>query len=241
MGDITWALIAEIDEDEVMTPIHNVLYSIVIAALIIGIAVAFFGFSIAKGIAKPMLDGVEFARQVASGNLSANIDVSQKDEVGMLINALREMILKLREVVESVKTATDNVTTGSQQLSMTSQQMSQGTGEQAASAEQVSASMEEMASNIRQNSDNAMETERIAVKAAEVAGKSGRIVSDTVTAMKKIAEKISIIKEIAQQTGLLALNAAIESARAGEHGKGFAVVASEIRKLSERSGIECGN
>jgi methyl-accepting chemotaxis protein len=60
-------------------------------------------------------------------------------------------------------------------------------------------------------------------------------VSETVEAMKAIAERIGIVEEIAYQTNLLALNAAIEAARAGEHGKGFAVVAAEVRKLAERS------
>jgi len=65
-------------------------------------------------------------------------------------------------------------------------------------------------------------------------------VTETVSAMKEIATKISIIEEIARQTNLLALNAAIEAARAGEHGKGFAVVATEVRKLAERSQISAG-
>jgi methyl-accepting chemotaxis protein len=92
-----------------------------------------------------------------------------------------------------------------------------------------------MVSNIRQNADNAQQTEKIAVKAAQDAQGGGEAVAKTVTAMKEIAGKISIIEEIARQTNLLALNAAIEAARAGEHGKGFAVVASEVRKLAERS------
>jgi methyl-accepting chemotaxis protein len=113
--------------------------------------------------------------------------------------------------------------------------MSQGATEQAAAAEEASSSMEQMSSNIRQNADNAMQTEKIAVKSADGARQGGTAVNETVHAMKEIANKISIIEEIARQTNLLALNAAIEAARAGEHGKGFAVVASEVRKLAERS------
>ena len=113
--------------------------------------------------------------------------------------------------------------------------MSQGASEQAAAAEEASASMEEMTANIRQNADNTDETEKIARKSAQDARESGEAVEQTVTAMRKIAEKIAIIEEIARQTDLLALNAAVEAARAGDNGKGFAVVASEVRKLAERS------
>jgi methyl-accepting chemotaxis protein len=100
--------------------------------------------------------------------------------------------------------------------------------------------MEQMAANIKQNSDNAQQTEKIAIKAAEDGRDGGKSVAETVSAMKEIAGKISIIEEIARQTNLLALNAAIEAARAGEHGKGFAVVASEVRKLAERSQTAAG-
>jgi methyl-accepting chemotaxis protein len=75
----------------------------------------------------------------------------------------------------------------------------------------------------------------MALKGAQDAEESGKVVEETRSAMQTIADKISIVEEIAYQTNLLALNAAIEAARAGDHGKGFAVVAAEVRKLAERS------
>ena len=92
-----------------------------------------------------------------------------------------------------------------------------------------------MSASIIQNAESSRQTETMAKEGARDAEESGKSVQETVAAMKAIAEKISIIEEIAYQTNLLALNAAIEAARAGEHGRGFAVVAAEVRKLAERS------
>jgi methyl-accepting chemotaxis protein len=178
--------------------------------------------------------------QVAAGDLTQSVEAESGDEIGILFSSIKAMVLKLRDVVVGVKTSADNVASGSRQLSAGSDQMSQGTTEQAASAEEASASTEEMHATIRQNADNAVATEKIAQKSADDAMESGQAVAETVSAMKDIAGKISIIEEIARQTNLLALNAAIEAARAGEHGKGFAVVAAEVRKLAERSQVAAG-
>lgn len=217
-----------------------------IVAIIIALVLAIF---LTLQISRPIIECVKVARKIADGELRVSIEAAGQDEVGQLMQAMDDMAGKLREIVGQVNshsvqisnssaeltTSTGMVSAGAQQISSTSMQISEGSTEQAASTEEVSSSMEQMSANIRQNADNAAQTEKIALQVANDAQTSGKSVTESVGAMKSIADKIKIIEEIARNTNLLALNAAIEAARAGEHGKGFAVVASEVRKLAERS------
>jgi methyl-accepting chemotaxis protein len=216
---------------------NRLILTFMISGLILALVI---GYVLSRNITVPLARAVEMSNKLANGDLTVTVTAENRDETGMLLLSMGSMVEKIKAVVEDVKTAADNVASGSQQLSAGSTQMSQGTTEQAASAEEASSSVEQMNATIRQNADNAGQTEKIALKSSADAQESGKAVTDSVLAMKQIAEKIGIIEEIARQTNLLALNAAIEAARAGEHGKGFAVVAAEVRKLAERSQAAAG-
>lgn len=173
------------------------------------------------------------AESLAGGDLT--VRVMPQSEHDVLGNALARMIEKLSQIMSEVRQGANGLSSAAQQVSAASQSLSQGTSEQAASVEETSASLEEMSASITRNAENSREMEKMAVKGARDADESGRSVQETMTAMKLIAQKTSIVEEIAYQTNLLALNAAIEAARAGEHGRGFAVVAAEVRQLAGRS------
>jgi len=192
---------------------------------------------IMRGINGSLAKANDTIDHLAKGDLTVDIPQEPDNDFGRLINNLRRLTDKLKSVLITAQTASANIAITSNEMSSNSQQVSQGATEQAASVEEMAASMEEISSNIQQNTDNAQKTKKISAKAAMEIDKGSENINTTVDSMQTIAEKISIIGEIAFQTNILALNAAVEAARAGEHGKGFGVVAAEVGKLAERSKI----
>jgi methyl-accepting chemotaxis protein len=197
---------------------------------------------LANSITVPLARAVRLARQVAQGDLTAEIVSESHDESGQLLDALSDMNAKLRGLVAEVRESTDTITVAAHEIAAGNADLSNRTESQASSLEETASSMEELTGTVRQNADNARQANQLVISASGVATRGHAVVGQVVDTMngikdssRRIADIIGVIDGIAFQTNILALNAAVEAARAGEQGRGFAVVATEVRNLAQRS------
>jgi len=239
IGNVTkpWVIGIEVPRKVIMKEADKIFYRTIIMSVIGLVVLYIVVFFIANRITKPILKAVDFAKQIANGNLDASIDINQNNEIGELALSLSDMSVKLQNIIKEIGSSTEIVTRASDQLTSHSKSLADGASNQATSSEEVSASMEEIVASILQNAENSKKTNEIANKSSNGIKTNNELITNSLDSINEIAEKISIVGEIAQQTNILALNAAVEAARAGTYGKGFSVVASEVKKLAEKSQI----
>ncbi len=193
-------------------------------------------------VTRPLRRAVGLAHDIAGGDLSQDVAVDSRNEIGQLQAGLRDMTLSLRKLVGRVHNGTESILAASGDIASGNNDLSQRTALQADSTEQIVGALEQLTGVVGQNAAHARSADALAQTASAVVGRGGDSVRQVVQTMeaievssRKVADIIAVIDAIAFQTNILALNAAVEAARAGEQGRGFAVVAAEVRALAQRS------
>lgn len=240
INGVKWGMISEINAKEAFYPIEQLrkeflVFTVGLLALASIVSLVFAHYVITRPV-KHMLDSANDLL-LGDGDLTKRIYIRSDDEIGKTAKALNGFLDKLQHVILNIGIVMEMLLELATKISVAAKSVSDAATFQASSVDQTCITLDQINSSITQNAASAKGTENIATNASNDAKQGGNAISNTISVMQSITNKISIIDDIAYKTNLLALNAAIEAARAGEQGKGFAVVASEIRKLSERTQI----
>ncbi|AKZ63383.1 hypothetical protein F506_12520 [Herbaspirillum hiltneri N3] len=244
LGDLLALQRGEIDHnsDLINASYRSSFKLLVTLGVLVSIGCLLFAWRLSRSITRPLAKAVQLARDVATGNLSSQIEAERQDETGQLVDALQDMTRQLASLVLEVRQSGESIALGSTHIAGGNAELSSRTEAQVATLEEAACAMEELIATVDENAGNAQLASQLVDVTSEVARKGadvvGRVVS-TMAAIKDSSGKIGtitgVIDGIAFQTNILALNAAVEAARAGEQGRGFAVVAAEVRNLAQRS------
>lgn len=227
----TW-YIDEVKEEA--APIFRTTLIVLIAAMAAGLAAILF---IIRSITSPLRLLTVASEKLAEGDLTAQVQVERKDELGQLGTAFNRMTDSLRGVLSDVSELSNQLAASAEQLSVSSEQTVKATEHIAGATEKMSDGAEHQAATVEKGARTIFEmTARIqeiasaAQSVASTSSKTSSLSAEGSVAIGSAAEQMNSIDQSVEHLARLIQVLSITSEKIGE-------VTDAINKFSRQTGM----
>ncbi len=231
---------------------------IISASLAVILASFLLWIVVSSKITKPLRRAVDMAESISAKDLTGNLKIRGRDEVGRLGQSLNDMVQNLRTSTREISSAVNILSGASTELSSTAVQLSESTSKTSGAISETVATVTQLKQAAQISQTKAKKVLENSEQATRISDEGRKSTQDTIekinlikTQMSSVGDKvirlsehsnsieqiIDSVRDIADQSKLLAVNASIEAARAGDYGRGFSVVATEIKNLADQSRV----
>jgi len=218
-------------QEQIFSESEGAIYTIMgvgILALVIGTIMALL---ITRSIVNPLRQVAELLDRMANGDLSQNVVIKSKGEIGQLVSSLKSMRISLIGVVEKIDLSAQTVVDAVGNIRHSVTDVQNGSEQQESMANDIQASVKELSSGVTNMAEH-VAVSRNQAEAAHDLAKHGKdiihtaatditaiatYVEETTHSVAKLKESATTVSEfvtnirnIADQTNLLALNASID-------------------------------
>lgn len=192
----------ESEVDNAAAPILKTTMIVIIVALILGVIIVYV---VIRSVLGPIKDLRNKAITISNGDLTEEIVIRSKDEIGQLGHAFRDMQTSLKNLIGNIEKNTEFVAASSEQLTASAEQTTYATEHVAAAVQEVAGNAENQMNSIEKNvqlieqvtegiahiAESSLKVSELAIHTMTQAEIGGQAVTDTVNQMSSIQSSVS--------------------------------------------------
>ncbi|HIS28611.1 MAG TPA: methyl-accepting chemotaxis protein [Candidatus Avamphibacillus intestinigallinarum] len=240
-----WSVATTVKQDEVFKPLNSMTYKLIIFFTIAGVLLVAITYFLLKHMLKNIQPMSEMIKQIATGDLTQDLNIDSHDELGQVSNDLNDMLKHLREFIGVVQENSEQVAASSQQLNVSTDQTAEAAQVVAGTVDTVTQSTLQQIEKTKEASDTvstmsdtfksvALESDNVATHAVHAVEKAENG-SEAVTSAKS---QMEIINETVHATASIISKLGERSSEIGQIVDTISGISSQTNLLALNASIE---
>ncbi len=205
-----WSLAISVPTQEILSGLDSIRNNSIIMSVVALLIGTILAYSVSSYITKPLVKLNKVTEQVAAGDLSidlSELDLKTEDELGVLSNSLKKMIVNLKEMIITISDVTSEVTASSNDLADSGTQMDSISDQVATAIQDVASGAEEQSAQVDQMSDNIElfinQSRQVNESSAKMEKSAADVMNDIKTGNEAVSASIDQVNQVKDDTEVI--------------------------------------